>query len=63
VTQLLQLSSMEVKAVKQQLHKAQKEKDELLRHVSIHKFLLESVQASLLEEVCKTQALEKRTTS
>jgi hypothetical protein len=51
---------MEVEAAKQQLHKARKEKDELLSRVSTHKIFLESVQASLLEEVCKMQALEKR---
>ena len=63
ITQLLQLCAMEVEAVKQQLHKARKEKEELQSRVSAHKILLESVQASLSEEVCKTQALEKRAAS
>ena len=54
---------MEVEAVKQQLHKAWKENDELLSHICIHKILLESVQASLLEEDCKMHVLEKHVAS
>jgi hypothetical protein len=54
---------MEVEAVKQQLQKARKDREEFKSRVSTHKFLLETVQTSLSEEVCKTQALEKRAAS
>ena len=59
VTQLLQLCSMEVEAIKQQLQKAWKDREEFRSRVSGYKFLLETVQTSLSEEVRKTQALEK----
>jgi hypothetical protein len=54
---------MEVEAAKQQLQKAWKDREDFRSHVSIHKFMLEIVQTSLSEEVCKTQALEKRAAS
>jgi hypothetical protein len=50
---------MEVEAVKQQLQKAWKDREEFRSHVCAYKFLLETVQTSLSEEVCKTQVLEK----
>jgi hypothetical protein len=45
---------MEVEAVKQQLQKAWKDKEEFRSHVYGHKFLLETIQTSLSEEVHKT---------
>ena len=63
VTQLLQLCSMEVEDVKQQLQKARKDREEFRSRVSIYKFLLETIQILLSKEVCKTQALKKHAAS
>jgi hypothetical protein len=54
VTQLLQLCSMEVEASKQQLQRARKEKQDMVDRVAANRICLETVQGSLLEEVCKT---------
>jgi hypothetical protein len=59
VTQLLQLCSMEVEASKQQLQRARKEKQDMVDRVVANRICLETVQASLLEEVCRTQELEQ----
>jgi hypothetical protein len=58
VNQLLQLCSIELEAAKQQLQGARKEKQVLVDRVAANRIFMESVQASLLEEVCKTKELE-----